>query len=176
MQTLTLRYGGLSRWSDTTKIVMPDDFTFAVDGMTTTNAEYVAVAKLNGVEQKYKITGEVTIPRDFLSAGKLEIVIGVYLDGERILEFVAEPIYIVEELGELSALPEITALEEQISAAENALSEYKARMQTQLQEIASAITTLNTNLQTLQTEISGVRSELERHEALEKNDYDPLRV
>lgn len=169
MRTLTLRYSDLSRWDDYSSIVMPDDFTFKVNGMDTVNTEYVAIMRVNGIEHKYKITDTVTIPCEDLSAGKLELSIGVYLDGNRIREYIAEPLYVTEELGELTLLPAITEIE-------NKLSEYKARMQTQLQEIASAITTLNTNLQMLKVEISAVRSELERHEALEANDYDPLRI
>lgn len=169
MRTLTLRYSDLSRWDDYSSIVMPDDFTFKVNGMDTVNTEYVAIMRVNGIEHKYKITDTVTIPCEDLSAGKLELSIGVYLDGNRICEYIAEPLYVTEELGELTLLPAITEIENKISDIENKLSEYESRVQNEIQEIACQITAITNKLNSLQTDFS-------RHVELEKNDYDPLRV
>lgn len=169
MRTLTLKRNNIAAWSDTTPFVLPEDFAFEVVGATVKNGEYIVTATLNGVKWHEKIADTVVIPQSFLQAGELEIVVALYFKGQKIAEYVADPLTIVEECGEVSAMPAITALRAEIEAVSDKLDALDKMLEEQKNAIEGKITALT-------EELRETKKELSRRMKLIEGGYDPLKV
>lgn len=169
MRTLTLTRGDIAVWSDTTPFVLPEDFDFEVIGMTTINGEYIVTAKQNDEIRQAKVTGIIKIPSSFLHAGELEISVAFYLKGVKVTEWIADPITIVEESGEVSAMPAITALRAEVQALADKLTAAEEELEQTKQAAESQITALTAELRETEKELS-------RRMDLIEGGYDPLKV
>lgn len=169
MRTLTLKRNNIAAWSDTTPFVLPEDFDFEILGMTTTNGEYIVTAKLNDEKRQAKVTGICKIPSSVLHAGELEISVALYLKGQKVTEWIAEPVTIVEECGEVSAMPAITALRAEIEAVSRKLDALDKILEEQKNALEGKITALT-------EELRETKKELSRRMKLIEGGYDPLKV
>lgn len=169
MRTLTLKRGDIAVWSDTTPFVLPEDFDFEIIGMTTINGEYIVTAKQSDEIRRAKVTGTIKIPSSFLHAGELEISVALYLKGVKVTEWIADPITIVEESGEVSAMPAITALRAEVQALADKLTSVEEELEIYKQAVESRITALS-------GQAEEVRKELTRRMDLIEGGYDPLKV
>ena len=169
MRTLTLKRGDIAAWSDTTPFVLPEDFDFEILGMTTTNGEYVVTARQDGRIRQAKVTGTCKIPSSVLHAGELEISVALYLKGQKVTEWIADPITIVEESGEVSAMPAITALRAEVQALADKLTAAEEELEQTKQAAESQITALT-------AELCETEKELSRRMDLIEGGYDPLKV
>lgn len=168
MRTLTLKRGGLTSWDDGSPFSLPDDLEVMLDD-TADNGEYVIAVELNGKKAQYKTHGSFIIPYDFLAPGTLEMTVVWRYKGVDMAKYRVEPLIICEEAETLEAMPVITALNAEIAALRDELTslketldEHKQRAQTEIQELASGLTT--------------VKSELTRRMDLIEGGYDPLQV
>ena len=169
MRTLTLKRGDIAVWSDKLPFVLPGDFEFTIDGMTTANGEYVVTARQDGRIWQTKVTGMCKIPSSVSHAGELEISVALYLKGQKVTEWIADPITIVEESGEVSAMPAITALRAEVQALADKLTSVEEELETYKQAAESRITALS-------GQAEEVRKELTRRMDLIEGGYDPLKV
>lgn len=169
MRTLTLRRNDIAVWSDTTPFVLPEDFDFEILGMTTANGEYIVTAKQNDEKRQAKVTGTCKIPSFVLHAGELEISVALYLKGQKVTEWIADPITIVEESGEVSAMPAITALRAEIEAVSRKLDALDKILEEQKNVIEGKITALS-------EELRETKKELSRRIKLIEGGFDPLKV
>lgn len=169
MRTLTLKRNNIAAWSDTTPFVLPEDFDFEILGMTTTNGEYIVTAKQSGKKRQAKVTGTCKIPSSVLHAGELEISVALYLKGQKVTEWIADPITIVEECGEVSAMPAITALRAEIEAVSCKLDALDKMLEEQKNALEGKITALT-------EELRETKKELSRRMKLIEGGYDPLKV
>ena len=169
MRTLTLKRNDIAAWSDTTPFVLPEDFDFEILGMTTIYGEYIVTARQDGRMQQEKTTGQCKIPSFMLHAGELEISVALYLKGQKVTEWIAEPVTIVEECGEVSAMPAIIALRAEIEAVSRKLDALDKMLEEQKNAIEGRITALS-------EELRETKKELSRRMKLIEGGYDPLKV
>lgn len=169
MRTLTLKRNDIAAWSDTTPFVLPEDFDFEILGMTTTNGEYIVTAKQNDEKRQAKVTGQCKIPASVLHAGELEISVALYLKGQKVTEWIADPVTIVEECGEVSAMPAIIALRAEIEAVSRKLDALDKMLDEQKNALEGKITALT-------EELRETKKELSRRMKLIEGGYDPLKV
>ena len=169
MRTLTLKRGDIAAWSDTTTFVLPEDFDFEILGMTTTNGEYIVTARQNDEKRQAKVTGICKIPSSVLHAVELEISVALYLKGQKVTEWIADPVTIVEECGEVSAMPAITALRAEVQTLTDKLTAAEEELEKTKQAAESRITALT-------EELRETKKELSRRMKLIEGGYDPLKV
>lgn len=159
MKQITLKKGGLARWNDSSPFILTEDFCCRVDGMTAVNGNYYAVVENAGKKYKFTLTdGTFTINKDLLAVGTLNVSVLYYLKGALQTEYIAEPLVIKDVDGTLSAEPVITDLQRQINKLTAEMTEYRTRVQKEMQELANII------------------FELKRRIELVEADYDILKV
>lgn len=173
-RTITLKRGGLSIWDDGSPLSLPDDLMITYEG-TSDNGEYITKAVCNGNKTTYKGTS-ITIPREALSAGRLELTVTWRYKGTDMTRFRIEPLIISEDAGELTSAPEITALTTEIAALKTQINELmetvknvEKRTQNEMQELAKGITAV-------QRYAESVKNDITRRIDVIEGGYDPLKV
>lgn len=169
MRTLTLKRGDIAVWSDKLPFVLPGDLEFDVRRPMSLNGEYVVTAKQGDRKWQTKTVLYVKVPREFLRAGELEITVALYLKGQKITEYVADPLMMVQEAGELTAMPVISSLRAEVQALADKLTSVEEELETYKQAAESRITALS-------GQAEEVRKELTRRMDLIEGGYDPLKV
>lgn len=173
-RTITLKRGGLSIWDDGSPLSLPDDLMITYVG-TSDNGEYITKAVCNGNKTTYKGTS-ITIPREALSAGVLELTVTWRYKGVDMARYRIEPLVISEEVEALTCTPEISALNAEITALQTQISEIKEsieslqkRTQNEMQELAKGITAAQRYAET-------VKNDITRRIDVIEGGYDPLKV
>lgn len=171
MRTLTLKRGGLTSWDDGSPFVLPGDLEVTLAGDVKENGEYVTVVSGNGGKYTYKGTN-ITIPSEILVPGTLELTVTWLYKGVEMMRYRVDELLITEADGQLSATPEMTAVNTEITALTAriaALEESLARVQKEAQELGTGVTSAMQYTDT-------VKAELTRRMDLIEGEYDPLRV
>lgn len=159
IKQITLKKGGLARWNDSSPFILTEDFCCRIDGITAVNGNYYAVVENAGNKYKFALTdGTFTISKDWLAVGILNVSVLYYLKGALQTEYTAEPLVIKDVDGALSAEPVITDLQRQINKLNAEMTEYRTRVQKEMQELAKVI------------------ADLRRRVELMEADYDILKV
>ena len=154
MRNLKL-YNHCAKYEDRSPFIIDEDLKISVVGELPQNAKLTATIKNNGFTETVSGT-EITVAKDKLTAGELNITFGVYVRGELVQTINAEPLII--KAVDLTAEPFTADVYAKIEELRKAFSDYQLRTQVQLQEMA--------------TEITNLKNEIE----LLKGEYDPLRV
>ena len=180
---------GLSRY-DTNAAFPIGDLELYVSNLPTCSGDFRLVAYMNGKKiDTYTLTRDnpsVTVPRDSLSAGVFSCRV-FHIQGDVVVQhFTVENLVITELDDDLSAEPEITALNARITE----LTEKTTEFETALTEATETIQTLKTELETAEKALASIKETAtatateynkaievindlsERVYALEKN-YDP---
>lgn len=180
---------GLSRY-DTNAAFPIGDLELCVSNLPTCSGEFRLVAYMNSKKiDTYTLTRDnanVTIPRDKLSAGVFSCRV-VHIQGDTVVQnYRIENLVITELNDDLSAEPEITALNARITE----LTEKTTGFETALTEATETIQTLKTELEIAKNTIASIKETAtatateynkaievinnlsERVYAIEKN-YDP---
>lgn len=143
MRIITLKHGK-GRYTDTCPFVVAEDLEISLDGIDAANAEIVTKVANNGWTESYSGKNFV-IAKDKLTAGELNMSVGIYLHGELISSFIVEPLIIRD--ADLNVEPFTALITRQLQKLSDALNEYKARAQKEMQELAIAITNLQTEIE-----------------------------
>lgn len=154
MKTIKLKYGK-GRYTDTCPFVISDDLEMTLEGIDAINAQVVSLVKNNTYFETFNGMS-FTVPRDSLSAGTLDMEVGVYLRGELISTFRVEPLILRD--AELHAEPFTPAVQAKFDELGQRLDDYIKRAQTQMQELATVITSLKNEVELI------------------KAGYDPLEI
>lgn len=154
MRTITLKHGK-GRYTDTCPFVIAEDLEISLDGIDAANAEIVTKVANNGWTESYSAKNFV-IAKDKLTAGELNMSVGIYLHGELISSFIVEPLIIRD--ADLNVEPFTALITRQLQELSDALNEYKARAQKEMQELATVITSLKNEVELI------------------KAGYDPLEI
>lgn len=154
MRTITLKHGK-GRYCDDRPFVISDDLEIRLDGIDATNVQVAVRVKNNAYSETFNATS-FTVPRDRLSAGELDMEVGVYLRGELISTFRVEPLILRD--ADLHAEPFTPAVQAKLDELGQRLDDYIKRAQTQMQELATAITSLKNEVELI------------------KAGYDPLEI
>lgn len=166
-KTITIKPGRMGRYDDVSPFIIAEELRLEFDGLIAANGDYCVEVKLNAKERSFKLNSEkaVTLEQDFFEAGELNVSVLYYLRGEKLAEYVIEPLAVKETTTDLSAVPVISALTAQLELFGKESEELKQ--------------TLTEENKRLQDEISGLAAlvaELTKRVDLIEGGYDPLQV
>ncbi len=156
---ITLKPYGVGRYADVSPFIIDEDLHITFEGMDAANGIYHAALTCGVLHLSAKIVNHmITIPKESLSAGELNITVMLYLRGEKLKEWVIEPLLLKDVEPTLTAEPEVSVLGEELKTL-------KATMIAETEE-------LKTELARMREELDNVKTKIQ----LLEQGYDPLRV
>lgn len=164
---ITVKSGRIGRYDDVSPFIIAEDLRLEFSGLNAINGDYYADVKLNNKERKFKLNCEnaVTLEREFFGAGELNVSVLYYLRGEKIAEYVIEPLAIKEITSDLTAEPVIAAMTEQIE-----------RLGEENEELKQTFTNENKRLQYNINALAALVAQLTKRVDLIEGGYDPLQI
>lgn len=140
---------GFGKYEFSTPITISEDLQITIQDKPKKDGDYIAVVSCNGKRMQEKINDGITIPKDFLSAGRLNIVISYYLNGEKLHEWVVEPLRLKGSSIGLSADTEIFALSNKIDWHKRKNEENLIELKEKLHEQSEKLERVNFAIQIL---------------------------
>lgn len=156
---ITLKPYGVGRYADVSPFIIDEDLHITFEGMDAANGIYHAALTCGVLHSSAKIVNHMlTIPKESLSAGELNITVMLYLRGEKLKEWVIEPLLLKNVDPTLTAEPEVAEIRHR-------LAELQETYGNELAELRAELATVRASLEEAKTKIQ-----------LLEQGYDPLRV
>lgn len=166
-KTITIKPGRIGRYDDVSPFIIAEDLRLEFGGLNATNGDYYVDVKLNNKERKFKLNREnsVTLEQEFFETGELNVSVLYYLRGEKLAEYVVEPLAVKEVTADLTAEPVIAALTAQIGRLGEDNKELKQTLINETKRLQDEINALAELVAQLTTRVD-----------LIEGGYDPLQV
>ena len=136
MKTIRLHISGIGRYDDVSPFIVTDNKLELKIELPNLNGEFYLVTDVNGTKNKLRLPSDGVITLDGLSAGELQAEVKHYLKGGLIKKYRVESRIRIEVDGALSGIPEITALNAEISELKDELDKANQSLSEQSAELA----------------------------------------
>lgn len=135
MRTVKIYANDIGRYNDVSPFLVEEGVLELKIELPRVSGEFFIVAELNGKNTVKKISNSGMVTLEISETGELSTEVKHYIRGELIEVFKIEPLLLKAVDKELSAMPEIAILKEEISNIKKELSDFSIEAKNEIKEL-----------------------------------------